>query len=157
MNQNNTVTNPGSNEFHGSAFGYFTNNNFSSSPRISFGQPPEGNYTNFDFGFGIGGPLIRDRLWYYLTYDPSRESEDVYAEGLNMQNSYSIKHKLAGKLTWSADDNNLITLSMSGSPSTARNVYSSNRTGVIMTDLLKRMTVQTFGEMQQTNLQFLKE
>lgn len=122
----NTVTNTGSNEFHGTVFGYFTNNNFSSSPRISFGQPPKGNYANYDFGFGIGGPLIRDHLWYYLAYDPSRESEDVYVEGLNMQNSYIIKHKLAGKLTWSANDNNMITLSMSGSPLTARKVYSSD-------------------------------
>ncbi|HKJ82379.1 MAG TPA: TonB-dependent receptor, partial [Ignavibacteriaceae bacterium] len=130
----NTVTNSGGNQFHGTIFGYLTNNNFSSSPQLSSGQPPKGNYANYDIGFGIGGPIIKDRLWYYLAYDPSRESEDVYVEGLNMQNSYSIKHKLAGKLTWGVNDNNMITLSVNGNPLIARHVYSSG-SGLKVLDL----------------------
>ena len=122
----NTVTYSGGNEFHGTIFGFLTNNNFSRSPRLSSGQPPQGKYSNYDIGFGIGGPLIKDRIWYYIAYDPDIASEDVYVEGLGMQNSHSTKHKFAGKLTWSVNENNMLTISVSGDNNNIRNVYSSS-------------------------------
>ena len=121
----NTVTYSGGNEFHGTVFGFLTNNDFSRSPRLSSGQPPKGNYSNSDIGFGLGGPILKDRLWFYAAYDPDFTSEDVYVNGLGMQHSYETKHKFAGKLTWSANDNNMLTLAISGNPYAARRVYTS--------------------------------
>ena len=112
----NTITYSGGNEFHGSIFGFFTNNNFSGAPRLSSGQFPQGSYADYDIGFGIGGPLVRDKLWYYFAYDPSKKSRDDYVNGLGMQNSYSVYHKFAGKLTWNANENNLFILSVVGNP-----------------------------------------
>ncbi len=120
----NTVTYSGGNEFHGSIFGFITNNNFSSAPRLTSGQPPQGNYSNYDIGFGIGGPIIKDRLWYYAAYDPDIASEDVYVTGLGNQNSRITKHKFAGKLTWSLNENNLFTLSICGNPYSGRQVLT---------------------------------
>lgn len=121
----NTVTYSGGNEFHGTIFSFFTNNDFSGSPRLSPGQPPQGNYSNYDIGFGFGGPLLIDRLWYYFAYDPDFTSEDVFVNGLGMQPSHFTKHKFAGKLTWSVNKDNFITIAASGNPYTGRQVYTS--------------------------------
>ncbi len=83
----NTITYSGSNEFHSSIFGFLTNNDFSKAPRLSAGQPPKGDYGNYDIGFGLGGPILKDRLWYYVAYDPSVVFEDVYVNGPGMQSS----------------------------------------------------------------------
>lgn len=127
----NTVTYSGGNEFHGTVFGFLTNNDFSRSPRLSSGQPPKGNYSNSDIGFGLGGPILKDRLWFYIAYDPDFTSEDIYVNGLGMQHSYETKHKFAGKLTWSADKNNMLTVAVSGNPYTARRVFTSSALEVL--------------------------
>ncbi len=121
----NTVTYSGGNEFHGTIFSFFTNNDFSGSPRISSGQPPQGNFSSYDVGFGFGGPILNESLWYYLAYDPDLTSEDVYVNGLGMQHSNTTRHKYAGKLTWNVNDKNLLTLSVSGNPYTGRQVFNS--------------------------------
>ncbi len=122
----NTITYSGSNEFHASVFGFLTNNNFSSAPRLSASQPPEGSYANYDVGFGLGGPVVKDRLWYYVAYDPDVASEDVYVNGLGMQNSTLRHQKFAGKLTWSVNDRNLLTLSVCGNPYSGSQVVNNS-------------------------------
>lgn len=122
----NTITYSGGNEFHASVFGFLTNNDFSRAPRLSAGQPPSGDYANYDVGFGLGGPIVKDHLWYYLAYDPNVVSEDVYVNGLGMQNSRLTYHKFAGKLTWDVNERNLITLSVFGNPYSGRQVALGN-------------------------------
>ncbi len=127
----NAVTFSGSNEFHGKIFGYFTNNNFSRAPRMSLGQPPNGSYLNFDFGFGFGGAIIKNKLWFFAAYDPNSISEDVYVNGLGMQKSYFAEHKFAGKLTWSLNKNNLFAFSICGDPYKGRDVFSGGSLSVV--------------------------
>ncbi len=121
----NAVTFSGGNEFHGTVFSYLTNNSLRGTPRLAGGQSPEGDFSNFDVGFGVGGPIIKDRLWYYAAYDPNFNYSDVFVNGLGMQNSYKTEHKSAGKLTWSLNENNLITLAVSGSPYRERQIIGS--------------------------------
>jgi hypothetical protein len=121
----NTVTYSGGNEFHGTVFGFLTNNNFSRAPRLSAGAPPQGSYGNYDAGFGLGGPILADQLWFYAAYDPEVVSEDVYVNGLGNRQSWTTTHKFAGKLTWSVDQSNVLTLSLCGNPFTGRRVYES--------------------------------
>lgn len=118
----NAVTFSRGNKFQGKIFGYLTNNNFSGTPRLSAGQPPTGGYSNFDLGFGFGGPLIKDRLWYFAAYDPNSISEDVNVKGLGLQKSYFIKHKFAGKLSWNVNKDNFMSFSICGSPQNGRDI-----------------------------------
>ena len=135
----NTITYSGSNSFHGSVFGFFTNNNFSSQPRYYEGQPPQGNFANYDIGFGLGGPIFKNKLWFYIAYDPERSSEDVYIKGLGFQNSSFTYHKFAGKITWSADNNNILTLAVNGSPLTGMKIVDHYPTlNVLNPEAVKR-------------------
>ncbi len=136
----NAVTYSGGNEFHGTIFSYLTNNSLRGSPRLADGQSPEGDFSNFDIGFGVGGHIIKDRLWYYAAYDPNFIYNDVFVNGLGMQNSYKTEHKFAGKLTWSLDENNLITLAVSGSPYKERQIIGSSSVNSLKTLSLESAT-----------------
>jgi len=74
----NTVTKSGSNEFHGSIWGNITPGIFSpSSPATwrngeaiaSYSSPYKGSY-DADFGVELGGPIVKDRLWFYAGFAP---------------------------------------------------------------------------------------
>ncbi len=74
----NTVTKSGGNEFHGSIWGNLTPGFFSpSTPAVSTnGQaivaqstPYKGSYAA-DFGLELGGPIIKDKLWFYAGFAP---------------------------------------------------------------------------------------
>jgi hypothetical protein len=70
----NVVTKSGSNEFHGSIFGYLSpgvlqadrkrirtnGNTITTDIRLKY---------QWDAGFDIGGPLIKDKLWFYAGFD----------------------------------------------------------------------------------------
>jgi hypothetical protein len=69
----NVVTKTGSNEFHGSVWGNFQpfeaprDRVSTASSAISRRDRLD---TNLDFGFELGGPLIKDRLWFYVGFAP---------------------------------------------------------------------------------------
>ena len=68
----NVLTKSGSNEFHGELFAYYVNENLtaaSHSTDFSVNRPQP--YHNYDYGFDIGGPIVKDRLWFFVGYNPS--------------------------------------------------------------------------------------
>jgi hypothetical protein len=75
----NVVTKSGSNEFHGSVFSNFTpyflvqpdSPEFGRTGEAIWGQltPGEGSY-DLDLGFEIGGPIQKDKLWFYAGFAP---------------------------------------------------------------------------------------
>jgi len=78
----NVVTKSGSNEVHGSVFGY------ASPGALTAGAVPTPTQTasidsesnsiiDTDFGFEIGGPIVKDRLWFYAGIAPHVEREHL--------------------------------------------------------------------------------
>lgn len=64
------VTKSGTNHFHGSAYDYLENNNISASPwngAYALGLPAY-PYTQNQFGATIGGPILKDRLFFFGDY-----------------------------------------------------------------------------------------
>jgi hypothetical protein len=78
----NVVTKSGSNEFHGSVFGFYTPGALEGprKPIRVAGQTvsasPSLDYIG-DVGFDFGGPILRDRLWFYTGFDISRTRFDI--------------------------------------------------------------------------------
>jgi hypothetical protein len=72
----NVVTKQGGNKFRGSVFGYFTPGQLVSdavpvlSAGTAIGQELNLNY-QADMGFELGGPIIKDKLWFHVGYNPS--------------------------------------------------------------------------------------
>jgi len=68
----NAVTKSGTNAFHGSVFGYVQNQDFVGSDTGSCGDRcsvPVADYKQQQYGFTLGGPIIRDRLHFFVTGD----------------------------------------------------------------------------------------
>ncbi len=68
------VTKSGTNQFHGNLYEFFRNtvldaNNFFLN-RSSVPRPP---YQRNQFGGTLGGPLVKDHLWFFISYQGSRE------------------------------------------------------------------------------------
>ncbi|HHQ49350.1 MAG TPA: hypothetical protein ENK19_10780, partial [Acidobacteria bacterium] len=73
----NMITKSGSNEFHGEVFGYYTDDSFAIEAKrpVNVGVSTNG-YTYYDVGFDLGGKIIRDKLWYFVAYNPNYRKTD---------------------------------------------------------------------------------
>jgi hypothetical protein len=70
----NVITKSGSNEFHGGLWFYATP--FSLTPTLvarsgeAIGHQTRTKY-GFDFGFDLGGPIVKDKIWFYVGFAPT--------------------------------------------------------------------------------------
>ena len=58
----NAVTKSGTNDLHGSAYGYLRNQRFSRATSFVGSSP----YRREQLGFSLGGPIVRDRLHFFI-------------------------------------------------------------------------------------------
>jgi hypothetical protein len=69
----NQITKSGTDKFHGAAYDYIQNSAFNAYPYefgaspVSVGPIPFLRYN--DFGFALGGPILKDKLFFYFDYD----------------------------------------------------------------------------------------
>jgi hypothetical protein len=66
----NVITKSGGNELHGDLFAYHDDNSQQSTAEqvVSAAGTPRG-YTREDFGIGLGGFIVKDKLWFFAAYD----------------------------------------------------------------------------------------
>src|SRR3974390_3281031 len=76
----NVVTRTGSNQFHGEAFEFLRNRDLDA--RSFFAATSEDLKRN-QFGLAVGGPVWRDRLWFYGFYEGTRELTAFQAAGFS--------------------------------------------------------------------------
>jgi len=73
----NIITRSGSNEFHGDVFGYLRNRNFQAvNP---FSTEPNPAYTRVQAGAAFGGPIKKDKTYYYFSYEVTRRHETGFS------------------------------------------------------------------------------
>ncbi len=64
----NVVTKSGENEFHGSGF-YLFNDDSMTGDTIFGDKFDQGEFERKNYGFDIGGPIIKDHLFFYASYE----------------------------------------------------------------------------------------
>jgi len=68
----NIVTKSGTNDLHGSIFEFFRNETLNA--RNFFNNVGEKDkFRNNQFGFALGGPVVKDKTFFYVTYEGQRE------------------------------------------------------------------------------------
>jgi hypothetical protein len=73
----NIITRSGSNEFHGDVYGYLRNRYIqATNPFSNVSQPP---YTRVQAGTAFGGPIKKDKTFYYFAYEVTRRHETGFA------------------------------------------------------------------------------
>ena len=73
----NIITRSGSNEFHGDVFGYLRNRAFQAvNP---FSTVPNPAYTRVQAGIAFGGPIKKDKTYYFFSYEMTRRHETGFS------------------------------------------------------------------------------
>jgi hypothetical protein len=75
----NVITKSGTNAFDGSVLGYYSDSSWNGSPRPTYYESsptkyvefPRDDVTQFEPGAMIGGPIVRDRMWFFVGYNPT--------------------------------------------------------------------------------------
>ena len=75
----NTTTKSGTNEFHGSAFMLYTGDSLTGTKIED--NTIEADFDNYNWGAEIGGPIIKDKLFFYGSYEET-DAGGIQNEGL---------------------------------------------------------------------------
>jgi len=73
----NIITRSGSNEFHGDVYGYLRNGDFQATN--PFSTVPHPAYTRVQAGAAFGGPIKKDKTFYYFSYEITRRHETGFS------------------------------------------------------------------------------
>src|SRR6202162_2947421 len=73
----NIITRSGSNDFHGDVYGYLRNRNFQAVNPFSTVSNPA--YTRVQAGTAFGGPIKKDKTYFYFSYEITRRHETGFS------------------------------------------------------------------------------
>jgi outer membrane receptor protein involved in Fe transport len=112
----NVITKSGGNEFHGDGFFY---GNPSSFVRETKNFPLTGaasnGFSELDGGFDLGGPIKRDKLWFFGAFNPQRRENHFLTQTFHQDVSNKITTPFyAGKITYGINEKHILTFSTFG-------------------------------------------
>src|SRR5215510_690964 len=109
----NVITKSGGNEFHGDGFFYGNPQAFVRDTK-SFpftGSAPNG-FSELDAGFDLGGPIKKDKLWFFGAFNPQRRENHFLTQTFRQDVSNKITTPYyAGKVTYGITDKHILTFS----------------------------------------------
>ena len=112
----NVITKSGSNEFHGDLFGYGTTKGLVREVKnFTFSGAAANGFSEADLGGDIGGPIKKDKLWFFGAFNPQHRSNYYLTQTFHAPVSNTVKIPFyAGKLTWAVNSKNTLTGSTFG-------------------------------------------
>ena len=67
----------GANDFHGTLFEFFRNDVLDARNFFNQKPDPQTAFRNNQFGGALGGPIIKNRTFFYVAYEGQRERVDA--------------------------------------------------------------------------------
>lgn len=64
----NAVTKSGTNEFHGTVYGFYRDENFTGS-KVNGEDVPTSDLKQNQYGFSIGGPIVKNKLFFFANFE----------------------------------------------------------------------------------------
>ena len=113
----NVVTPSGGNTFKGQGYAFLTQDELRADARLGTDDVALGSFSQYDIGGSLGGPIVRDRLWFFAAYNPTFDRRDASVPGSGPLRDERTSHLLAGKLTWQATPVSSVTFTALGDPS----------------------------------------
>ena len=94
----NVITKSGGNEFHGDIFGYYDSDSLqNSADEVVATSGTVSGYTRADYGIGLGGYIVKDKLWFFGAYDRVSNSRTMSCPGGHARERPSSPRAIA---TW---------------------------------------------------------
>ena len=112
----NVITKSGGNEFHGDIFGYGTSKGLVREVKnFPFTGSAANGFSEVDLGGDIGGPIIKDKLWFFGAFNPQKRKNYYLTQTFHtpVDNDVTIPF-YAGKITWALNSRNTFTASTFG-------------------------------------------
>jgi hypothetical protein len=103
----NLVTKSGTNEFHGTAYEFLRNDMFDARNFFATNKP---EYRRNQFGAAIGGPILRNKAFFFVNFEPLRQ-----IQGESLTSTIPTPSQLAGNFS-SVLTGNTINLCGTGGP-----------------------------------------
>jgi hypothetical protein len=75
----NVITKSGSNAFHGSTYEFFRNTQLDAKNFFAKPDSPKAQYQQNQFGASLGGPIRRDKLFFFADYEGFRKRQGTFA------------------------------------------------------------------------------
>ena len=75
--QVSVVSHSGTNQLRGTAYGFFRNGALDATNVFALRDAPDPDYERSQFGGSVGGPIARDRLFFFADYEGTRITEGV--------------------------------------------------------------------------------
>lgn len=73
----NMVTKSGTNAIHGSVYEYFRNNGLDARNFFNTTDQQQNLFHNNQYGFSVGGPLVKDKTFWFVNYEGGREGVGI--------------------------------------------------------------------------------
>jgi len=73
----NMATRSGTNSFHGEAFDFMRNNYFDARNFFNKVGAPQSQFIRNDFGGDVGGPIIKNKVFFYGSYEGLRQRQGI--------------------------------------------------------------------------------
>jgi len=108
------VTKSGSNEWHGSANYYFQNDNLVAKDKHN----TSGGFSTYDTAVTLGGPIIKDKLWIFGSYQKKNRKDDILdnATGNLLRSVENDADYAFLKGTWQITDDDRLTATYFSDP-----------------------------------------
>jgi len=119
----NAVTRSGGNDFHGDVFGYYNSRGMRADVKVTDQNILAAEQTSidrWDAGLALGGYILKDRLWFFGSYDRIGQTTDrIPQQGPAAGGTYpfdSRSNVYSGKLTWNAGASTSVVTTIFGDP-----------------------------------------
>lgn len=131
----NVVTKSGSNQFHGSANYFFQNDNLVAENENSTSE----TFSSFDTALTLGGPIARNKAWFFGSYRRLERTDDVTAlDTLEFLRTVdNTQDQAYAKGTWAATPSDTVSVTFLNDPTDL-----TGRTDRDLTNALDRARVQ---------------
>lgn len=136
----NVVTKSGGNDFHGNLFNYNRSESWTpddaerrqNKQLLTFAD----RISSYDVGGSIGGPIVRDKVWFFGAYGPIRRTtflggqieagRVIDTSGREVERNADI---YAGKVTWTPISSHTLVVSAFGDPADRSGWLAGSTTG----------------------------
>ncbi len=121
----NVITKSGGNQFSGSVNYYLQSDSFvedlsgrrvreaqdrAARDGVPFAGVPDAPFSTFDAAATLGGPIVRDKAWFFASYRATEEERDVVDEQNNFLRTAKLTaDQVFGKATWAITDSDVLS------------------------------------------------
>lgn len=92
------VTKSGTNEFHGEVFGQYTGKGLSETSFIDKRDGnPKPDFTRKQYGIALGGPIIKDRLFFFGTYEGNDQNRALNVKSTGSADAVNEFNQVSGR------------------------------------------------------------